>query len=580
LSTSDASAKADRAAWRPRIDGRAIYLALTICVIGYLTIPPIATVFVASFQSAFLSADSEWTYQHYVQSFTDPSYLGLIGNSLAYGLGTTCVATTLGAALAWLLMRTDVRFKTFIFVSASLPFFIPGLLNTFANIFLLSPEIGLLNFASDQIFGIRPFAVYSMAGMIFVQSIHLTPIAFAMLVGIFQSMDVTLEESARASGANDLQVLRKITLKLAAPGIFSAALLIFVETISSFEVPTLIGVPGHVFVFVSQIYDALSGYPQDFGSAATLSTLVMAISIAGITMSQRLSGGSRSFATITGKGFKPQPMKLGACAPLALAFVAIYFVVAVLFPLAILIWVSLLPSFEQPSIAVLSHMSLVNYRKVLHMPRILEALTNSLQVTLSAAAIVMVLTAIAAYVTVKTRLRGRAILDGLIFIPIAIPGTVLGVSVLFWYLMAPLPFVLYGTLTIIVIGFVTLYLPYGMRFMTPAMIQISCEMEEAARASGATFGRTMMAIYRPLLTSSLLGGFLLIFILSFREVSAAVFLFAQGTELFSLAIYDLWGEGLFGLVSALGVMMIVVSTIFVVAAQKIFGVKLVQSSKV
>lgn len=565
---------------RPQIDGRAICLGVTILIIGYLTIPPIATVFVASFQTAFLSPGSEWTLQNYVENFTDAAYVHLIVNSVIYAAGTTVVATSLGAALAWLLMRTDIKFKTFIFLSASLPFFVPGLLNTFANIFLFSPEIGILNYVTEKLLGVRPFAIYSMAGMIFVQAIHLTPIAFAMLVGIFQSMDITLEESARASGASNFQVLRHITLKLAAPGLFSAALLIFVETISSFEVPALIGVPGRTFVFVSQIYEALTGYPQDFGAAGTLSTLVMAISIGGIVLSKRLSSGGRSYATITGKGFKPYPMRLGAWTPLAFIFVSGYFLVAIVLPIGVLLWFSFLPGYEPPTMAALSRMSLVNYARVIQTPRILDALTNSLQVTLSASAIVMALTTIASYVTVKTRLRGRGILDGLIFIPIAIPGTVLGVSVLFWYLMAPLPFALYGTLTIIVIGFVTLYLPYGMRFMTPAMIQVSAEMEEAARASGAPFLRTMVSIYLPLLSSSLIGGFLLIFVLSFREVSASVFLFAQGTELFSLAIYDLWGEGLFGLVSALGIMMIVVSTLFVVTTQKIFGVKVERTNRI
>jgi iron(III) transport system permease protein len=569
-----------RSPWRVRFDSRTFILTLTVLIIGYLTIPPIATVFVASLQTAFLSSNSEWAIQSYVRAFTEPAYLGLIANSLIFGVGTTLVATTAGTALAWLFMRTDVSFKPFIFLTATLPFFIPGLLNTFANIFLLSPQIGLLNHWSEQLLGIRPFAVYSLAGMIFVQSMHLTPIAFAMLVGIFQSMDVTLEESARASGANDFQVLRHITLKLATPGIFSAALLIFVETISSFEVPALIGIPGNIYVFVSEIYEVLTGYPQDFGSAATLSTLVMAISITGIILSQRMLSGGRSFATITGKGFKPQPMKLGRWTPVAFIFVSAYFLIALVLPLVVLLWVSFLPAYQPPSAAALSQLTLDNYRNVLGLPRILQALANSLQVTLASALIVMILTAVAAYITVKTRLPGRSLLDGLIFIPIAIPGTVLGVSVLFWYLTVPLPFALYGTLTIIVIGFVTLYLPYGMRFMAPAMLQINSEMEEAARVSGATFGRTAIAIYRPLLTSSLLAGFLLVFILSFREVSASIFLFAQGTELFSLAIFDLWGEGLFGFVSALGILMIMGFTFIVVAAQKIFGLKIIQTAEV
>lgn len=558
-----------------RLDGRTILLGLALLIIGYLTIPPIVTVFVASFQTSFLSAGSEWTVENYVRSVTEPAYLGLIANSLVFGLGTTILATSLGTILAWLFMRTDAGFKPFILLAATLPFFIPGLLNTFAHIFLLSPQIGLLNYATESVFGVRPFAVYSLPGMIYVQAIHVTPIAFAMLIGIFQSMDVTLEESARASGASDYHVLRHITLKLAAPGIFSAALLIFVETISSFEVPALIGVPGNIYVFVSEIYETLTGYPQDLGSAATLSMLVLIISFSGIAFSYRLISGGRSFATVTGKGYRPQPMKLGRWSIAAFLFVAAYFVAAVVLPVAVLVWVSLLPGYEQPTAEAFSRLSFANYRSVLGLPRIGHALANSFQATLAAASIVMALTAIAAYVTTKTRLRGRSLVDALIFIPIAIPGTVLGVSILYWYLMAPLPIALYGTLTIIIIGFITLYLPYGMRFMAPAMLQINTEMEEAARVSGAPFLSAARRIYLPLIRAPMLAGFLLVFILAFREVSASIFLFAQGTELFSLALFDLWGEGLFGFVSALGIMMMVGFTLVVAVAQKVFGLKIV-----
>ena len=167
----------------------------------------------------------------------------------------------------------------------------------------------------------------------------------------------------------------------------------------------------------------------------------------------------------------------------------------------------------------------------------------------------MAITTIAAYVVVKTRWSWRGVVEALAFIPIAVPGTILGVSVLFWYLTAPLPFSLYGTLTLMIIAFVTLYLPHGIRFMIPAFVQVGREMEEAALMSGGSWRHAMLRVYAPLLGPSIVGGFLFIFVLSFREISASVFLYAQGTELFSLTLFDLWREGLFGPVSALGIAM-------------------------
>src|SRR5262249_8723887 len=148
------------------------------------------------------------------------------------------------------------------------------------------------------------------------------------------------------------------------------------------------------------------------------------------------------------------------------------------------------------------------------------------------------------------------------------PGAILRCSVLFWFLIAPLPFSLYGWVAILIAGFVTLYLPHGMRFMAPGFVQVSREMEEAALMSGGTWRHAMLRVYAPLLAPSIIGGFLFIFVLSFREISTSVFLYAEGTELFSLTLFDLWREGLFGPVSALGVIMICCFSIVVALGRR------------
>ena len=536
-------------------DQHLILLAAALGLLGYLTIPPILTVFYASLQSDFLGDESRWTLSHYVELFGTAVHQGIILNSLIYAGGTMAFATFNGAALAFLFVRTDVPLKRFLFVLGMLPMLVPSLLNSFAYIFLMSPQVGLPNHVVGGLTGLRPFDIYSLPGMVFVQGLHMAPIAFAILVGIFRSMNLTLEEAAAMSGASDFLAFRRITLRLAMPGLASAGLLIFIETVASFEVPNLIGVPGGITVFVSEIYDSLKRYPSDMSGAASLSTLVMALSMAAIWFSARLRRQGERFATITGKGFRPRPLALGRGRIPALVFILFYVLFSVVLPIAVLSWVSLLPGYEPPSLDAFAKVSFDNYVRLAAIPRILPSLVNSLEVTLSAATIVMAITTIAAYVVVKTRWSWRGVVEALAFVPIAVPGTILGVSVLFCYLTAPLPFSLYGTLTLMIIAFVTLYLPHGIRFMIPAFVQVGREMEEAALMSGGSWRHAMLRVYAPLLGPSIVGGFLFIFVLSFREISASVFLYAQGTELFSLTLFDLWREGLFGPVSALGIAM-------------------------
>jgi iron(III) transport system permease protein len=182
-----------------------------------------------------------------------------------------------------------------------------------------------------------------------------------------------------------------------------------------------------------------------------------------------------------------------------------------------------------------------------------------------------VLTAVVAYLTVKTRIKGRFLLDGLATVPIAVPSIVLGVGVLYWYLVAPLPFHLYGTLIILVIAFVTIGLPYGMRYLGPGIAQISDELEEAATASGAGFVRSFRTIYLPLLMPSLLAAFLYTTIVAFREISAAIFLYSQNTDVMSVEIYNLWSSGDYPVVAALGILMVLLLSAVVGVVRLIGG---------
>jgi iron(III) transport system permease protein len=399
---------------------------------------------------------------------------------------------------------------------------------------------------------------------------HVAPTAFIMAVATFTAMDPSMEEAAVASGAPNLVAFRRITLALARPAIVAAGLLVFVQTIASFEVPQLIGVPANVSVFTTQIYGMLQAFPPDYGGAAAMGGVVLVIAAAGVAFVNRLNRSGRT-ATVTGKAFRPRRIELGAMRPFAGGAIAVFFFIAVVLPLAVLLWTSLLPGFEAPSLAALGRLGFGNYVKMWNYPLIRESLVNSAITSVSAGAIVTVLTAIVAYVTLKSRVPGVWLVDVLVSLPIAVPSILMGVGILFWYLVAPLPFHLYGTLALLIVGFVTIGIPYGMRYATSGLAQIRDELEEAAAVSGADWTTRFLRIYVPLLMPSLIAAFLTTVIVAFREISAAIFLYSQGTEVVAVAIFDLWSNGQYPAIAALGCVLVVLLLGLVALVQKLGG---------
>ena len=559
-----------RAPRRRRFEPRYLILAIAAVLVAYLALVPVGTMLVASFESTFLgTGPTTWTFQHYVDTFTSAGFGSLVANSFEYAIATALLAVALGFGLAWLVTRTNTPAKGFARIAALVPLIIPGILNTVAWALLLSPQTGPLNGALHAVH-LPAFDIFSLLGMIFVQTTHMTPVAYLMGVSAFTSMDSSLEEAALSSGARPLRVLRTITLRLIRPAILSAGLLMFVQTISTFEVPQLLGVPNHVFVFVSRMYEAIQSFPADYGTVAVIGVFVLVLAAVGLIVSQRLSKRSVT-QTVTGKGFRPRVTDLGRWRWLGFAAFLLFFIVTVILPLAMLLWSSLLPTYSPPSVQALRTVSLHNYATLFSSPVLLDAVRNTAITALSAGLIVTVLTAVVAYLTVKTRIKGRFLLDGLATVPIAVPSIVLGVGVLYWYLVAPLPFHLYGTLIILVIAFVTIGLPYGMRYLGPGIAQISDELEEAAIASGAGFVRSFRTIYLPLLMPSLLAAFLYTTIVAFREISAAIFLYSQNTDVMSVEIYNLWSSGDYPVVAALGILMVLLLSAVVGVVRLIGG---------
>jgi iron(III) transport system permease protein len=552
----------------PRFDPTWLVVGIPVVLVAWLALVPLAFLLWHSILTPDTAAEpARFTLDNFREAYFSADTARLFVNSVQFASGSALFALVTGTLLAWMNERTNTPFKTLFFALAMVPLVIPGILFTVAWIMLASPKIGLINIALQSLTGSdRVFVdIYSMAGMIFVDGLHYSPMAFLLMTAAFRSMDPALEESAMMSGASVLQVARRITLRLAWPAALGALLILFVRSIESFEVPALLGLPVGIHVYTSSIYQAIHDYPSRIGLASAYAVTLLLITSLGIYAQSRLSRQGARFSTVTGKGFRPRTIDLGRARYLTAAAFIAYFAVIVLLPFLVLVWTSLQKFYSPPSWAALSRVSLDSYRAVLAYPNVIQTVWNSVALALGSAFVVVLVSAVISWIVVRTRIPGRWLLDNVASLPLVFPGLVLGLAIMVCYLTLDIG--VYGTLWIMFIAYVTRFLPYGMRYSSASMLQIHKELEESAAMSGATWSMTFRRVVLPLLKPGLLAGFIYVLIVSIRELSSSILLYSPGTEVVSIMIWELWQNGQYVELSALGVMLIVALLALVLVAQ-------------
>lgn len=562
----------------PRPDRGVLVVVGLATVLLYLTGYPLAMLLLGSF-----GVDGEilkgFTLQNYADVYGAERTYRLFFNSLVYALGVGVLALTLGTGVAWIVERTNTPFRRLFFALALVPIILPGIVNTIAWVFLLSGRIGLLARGVAALFGQTeaPFTVYSMWGMIWVEGLHLSPLVFLLMTAGLKSMDPSLEESAMTSGSGTLSTLRRVTLPLMLPALASVSLIMAVRGLESFEVPRIIGTSAGIPVFTGEIYRALQTfYPPDYGLSGALSMTLFAISVAGILFYQRLTRRAERFATVTGKAFRPRLIDLGRWRFFTAGLLAVYVLLIVGLPFLALVFVSVVPYYV-PDLSLLSKATLDNYANALGWTGVRTGARNSLILGAVSATLVTALTALVAWVITRTRVPGRRFLDTLAFIPITIPGVVLGVAMILQYLSPAFQVIpIYGTLWILVIAYLIRYLPYGMRANSASILQLHHELEEAGQAAGASWWTTFRRVTIPLLRPALVATWLYVFIVSVRELGASVLLVNQNTTVLAVTIFEQYEVGQFGRVASISVMLTVTLVVVVLIVQRVssrFGIR-------
>ncbi len=537
---------------------------LLIAIVGALTVFPVLMLALGSFSEG-LTAFGKFTVDKYVEAYTDPVFFEVMANTTVFVLGSSLLSTLLALFLAYLNTRTDIPFKFLFKVISIIPMMIPHLLFAVSWALLLNPSNGLINLALKEVFSLdsAPFNIYTIWGMILVEGLLDMPIAYLIIAPAMASFDVALEESSRVCGAGNWRTLLRVTLPVLRPAILAAFILGLVRSLASFAVPSVIGMPGRVYVLATHLYEMIAtGFATDYGKAAAVGMSVLAASVTLIVVYRALTAASEKYVTISSRGFRPVVILLGkARMPLFWVVGLLSFVLIVL-PVAVLLYTSLVPYSMVPSARAFSMMSWKHWIDVLGDPISLLSLKNSLFLAVFGATLGVILSIFVAYVIVKVKTRASGVLESLSYLSFSFPGIVIGIGFMWFFVQTPL----YATIWALLLGYIGTYLPYGIRPMSSAFVQIHSHLEESSLVCGASPLTTMRRIIVPLLIPGIVSAWILMASMFLRELTLSVVLSRPGTEVLAVQILRFAEDGLWGKLSALGIVMIVISTMLVVAA--------------
>ncbi|HLN86664.1 MAG TPA: iron ABC transporter permease [Candidatus Limnocylindrales bacterium] len=542
-------------------------------VIAYLSLSPTLMLFYGSFRSKPLGVPGGFTLAHYISAYSDPLTYQLLFNSFIFAGGSALLATALATVLAWISIRTNAPFRRLFEITAIVPNIFPPAMLAVSWTVLLSPRTGLINRLLMQFFDLSeaPFNVYSLWGMVFVESLITTPLAFLLVSAALYSMDPSLEESARVAGSSNLQIAWRITLPIVRPALLASAMLNFVRAIESFDTPAIIALPARIEVFTTKIYrEAIGAFPPNQNLAAAYGVSLLLVTMLFVYFYRHLTARSERYVTVTGRGYRPMIIDLGSWRYAASALAGLILVLIVLLPGLVLIYVSFIAYVHVPGAKTWELLTLDNYVTNLSDARTYRALKNSLFLAIGGATLCMLLAALTAWVTTKTKASGRGIIEALTFIPWAFPGTALAIGLLWTYVYVPLP--IYGTLWILMIGYITRFLPYGLRTMTSTIVQLHDDLQQASMVCGASFMTTFWRILLPLLRPGFIAGWILLATIYLREFSTSIFLYSPGAEPLGPLLYHFYVDGNLGPMCSLALVVSLVCMMMILIARKIGNV--------
>ncbi|HTR86119.1 MAG TPA: iron ABC transporter permease [Reyranella sp.] len=512
--------------WQPVIS------AAVVVVVAFLVLLPLVFLVEESLNTGDPMAfpPQQFGIANYIAMFDED--INVLVNTVVIALMATAMAIVIGFSLAWILTRTNVRGRELLERLMELPYYMTPLVGALAWSVIAGPKSGFVNQLWHAWGGKGDIVdVYSYFGIAWIMALFEGTVAFVMISASMKSMDPALEESARVMGASKLRTMLTVTLPLVMPGVLGATLFVFAEMLGSFAAALVIGIPARIYVITTAIWDSTLSYPPDYGRASAMG-LSLFVVMFGMLSFYRWRINKGSYATITGKAFRPRPMDMGRLAWLLVGVCLLYIAVAVVLPLGALIFTSL----QKFATVILSQsaFTLDNYRTALGLGPIRLALRNSLMLGFGVATVGVILMALLVWIIYRSRIRGAGAIEYLVMFPQAVPRLVFGLALLWAWLNIPIP--IYGTLWLLALAYLTVMLPLGVRTLAGVVLQIDKSLEECARVCGAGWLYQMTTVTLPLLRPGILAAWLLIFMACVRELGTSVFLMGPNAKVIAPSI--------------------------------------------
>ncbi len=545
-----------------RFSSANLWCWLVFLLVASFVFAPVFFLILGSFSTAQLPTEfslSTTGLINYTTVYTDPGTYQLFTNTVIYVFGSVAVGIAFAASLAWLVERTNLPWKVLVYAGIPMTLAVPGMLQAMAWVLLLSPRIGFINKLLMGVFGLdqAPINIYSLGGMISIEGLRLVPTAFLMLVPLLRSMDPALEEAAAVSGARPSSILRKVSMRLLAPGLVAVMIYQAMTALEVFEVPGILGLPAGIYVFSTKIYTIIHSatFIPIYGQANALAMVYLFIAVVTTYFYARMIGRSEKYTIITGKGYRPRQMDLGSWRYPALVLVMVYLLLSVVLPFLVFLYTSFLEFLQIPSWKALNHLTLKNYNLLSDYGEVGLALKNTVIMVVATATATTAFSFFISLVVVRSKFWGRRLLDQLAFIPHAIPGIVMGLA--FFWVFLKLDFIpIYGTIWAITIGFTVNFISYGTRSMNASILQIHKELEEAAYLSGAPPWRTLWRVFFPLMLPTFVGVWIWVVLHAVRIAGMPLMLYeGPKNQVLAILIWNMWDEGYIGAVGAIGTLL-------------------------
>lgn len=547
---------------RTPLPGRLLVLGL-IVLLTFLVFLPTAFVFIAAIAENARDPFNTFTLDALKASYGNWEIWRVLGETMAMSFGCGIIATAIGAALAWVIARTDVPSKRLFELVVIAPLFLSPFIGALAFLELGAPKTGLLNqlARAANLPSWVSIDVMTFHWLVIILALHYVPYGYLLVSGSLQNMDASLEEASQINGRGTVQTALRVTLPAVKHAMLSAIIFVTISATGMFSVPALLGAKMDFRPLAVTVYRATSGYPANYALAAALGTMLVLLSIVGLALYQRGLRKSSKFVTVTGKSRSRKLIELGPWRYALVAVLAAYALFTTILPYAALTLRSLSASTNLEDIQLTTAV----FRDVLAKPELKTALVNTIIVSAATAVLTVVVGLLTSYVTERMRFRGSGLVNAVAMSPLAVPGIVFATGVFAMYLGTPL----YGTLAIMVVAYVASYLPHATRVTGNGFAQIDSSLEEASRMCGATRSRAVTTVLLPLMKPSISAALIMVFLFTVREINTAILLYTPDTMLLSILSFNFASQASLPAAAVVGLIETALMIVWIVLAMVI-----------